>query len=180
MKKYLWLFLIPIILFGVTACTTKEKVEEITTKTIELSDSEFRMKTTFTYDKGENYTNIEYDEDREEGKELSFENRDFNLEFDMYYTDMRVDSYDSLQRSRSKQANYKEYKFGTYKAYTYGRSNDELEMNILLDTDRDDIAKVLFVKVEKMEDETNESVIELLESQVIQDFFNSIQMEYIS
>lgn len=167
MKKLLLLiiFIIPILL--ITGCE-KEKEK------ISLTDPVFGYETVFSYEKGENYSNVK----KEEGgasNEITFENKDLDVEFQMYYTKMTKSSYDRSQEVRKNQKYYKEYKFNKYKAYAYGEYTSGIYLNILLGVDSTDTAKVLFVSIDRLD--TNEDVVvsKVLDKE-LKEFFNSIEV----
>lgn len=182
-KLLLLLFIIPALLLVVTGCGKKEekKPVENNTKTIELTDKKFGYKTTFTYDKSENYSDIDVDTDSGRTTEIEFENEELDVEFEMYYTDMRSTTYKETQEIRSKQKYYKEYNFGKYKAYAYGEYSSSIHLNILIDTDQDtDMAKIIFVEISRMD--TNEDIViaDVVSGKKIQALLNSIEVKKIS
>ena len=103
-KKVLLLVLIPILLLSFTACDKKKKVEKEKDdrKSIVLKDSGFGYKTTFKYDKKDDYSDVE-EEKSGKSTQISFDNEDLDLEFEMYYTSMSSDSYKTTEEARSKQ-----------------------------------------------------------------------------
>ena len=183
-KLLLLLFMIPALLLVVTGCNKEEKKDNTKkkeTKTIELSDIKFGYKTTFTYDASENYSDVKTDTESGRTTEIEFDNEELDVEFQMYYTDMRSTTYQNTQENRSKQKYYKEYKFGKYKAYAYGEYSSSLNLNILIDTDKDtDMAKIIFIAIHR--EDTNEEVVmaDVVNDTKIQDLLNSIKVEKIS
>ena len=182
-KKLLLLLLVPALLLVLTGCEKKETKKETVksnTKTIELADKTFGYKTTFTYDKKDNYSDIETDTESGRTTQIEFENEELDLEYEMYYTDMRTTTYEETQKTRSAQKYYKEYTFGDYKAYAYGEYGSSLQLNILIDTDKEtDMAKILFVSIDRLD--TNQDIIvsDVVADTKVQDFFNSMKVEKI-
>lgn len=172
-KKILLVLLLPIIIIGLTGCGEKKD----TRKSIKLADPVFGFETVFKYDEKENFTNIKTKEGGA-SKEISFENSDLDVEFQMYYTKMSKTSYDKSKEIRANQKNYKEYKYGKYNAYAYGEYSSGLYLNILLGVDSTDTAKILFVSIDRLD--TNEDVIvaNVLDKD-LKDFFNSIEVNEI-
>lgn len=174
-KKILLVLLLIPLLFFTTACDNthsgKEKDKKIT-KTIELSDKELGFTTTFKYDAEEKFSNVEENTD---GKStaIEFTNEEFDAAFEMYYTTMRTTTYNETETARSAQKYYKEYKFGDYEAYAYGEYDDKINLNILLGIDGED-AEVLFVSIERMDDDEEIIMAEVLEKK-LQDFFKSME-----
>ena len=133
--------------------------------------------TVFKYDNTENFTNL----NKEEGgasQEITFENPDLDVEFDMYYTKMSKSSFDRSKEVRSKQKYYKEYKFGEFDVYAYGEYSSGLYLNILLGVDSTNTAKILFVSIDRLD--TNEDVVvsKLLDKE-LKTFFNSIEVHEV-
>lgn len=175
-KKLLLLFLLlPTLLLVVTGCNKeKEPVEKEEKEKITLKDSAFGYETIFKYDKGEKYSEVEEDNGGA-STEISFENEDLDVEFQMYYTKMSKSSYDKTKETRSAQKYYKEYTYGKYKAYAYGESSSGINLNILLDVDDTDTAKLIFVAIDRLD--TNEDIVvaDVLDKD-LKDLFNSIEV----
>lgn len=166
-KKLLFVLLLPVFILLLTGCEEKD-----TRKSITLTDPVFGYETVFKYNENENYSEVKTDESGA-SKEITFENPDLDVEFDMYYTKMSKSSYDRSKEVRSKQKYYKEYKFGEFDAYAYGEYSSGIYLNILLDVDSTEMAKILFVSIDRLD--TNEDVVvsKLLDKE-LKDFFNSI------
>ena len=169
-KKILIILLLPIIVLLLTGCNEKKDDR----KSISLVDPVFGYETVFKYNKNENFTKPEYEEGGA-SKEITFKNEDLDVEFQMYYTKMTKSSYDRSKEVRSKQKYYKEYKYGKYEAYAYGEYTSGIYLNILLDVDSTDTAKVLFVSIDRLD--TNEDVVvsKVLDKD-LKEFFNSIEV----
>lgn len=180
-KKLLFILLIPAFLLLFTGCGKEEKqeIKKDDTKKIILSDDGFGYKTTFSYDKTEKYSDFEEDKESGRSTTIEFENEELDLEFEMYYTDMLEDSYKKTQVARSTQKYYKEYKFGKYNAYAYGEYSSGLYMNILLEIDDKGYAKILFVSMDRLDNDDSIVVADVLEDDKLQEFFNSIEFEHI-
>ena len=182
-RKLLLLLFIPVLLQVITGCGKKEeqvKPVENNTKTIELTDKKFGYKTTFTYDKSENYSDIEVDTESGRTTEIEFENEELDVDIEMYYTDAYTETYEGTQKSRSAQKYYKEYQFGDYKAYAYGNYGSSIQLNILIDTDEEnDRAKIIFVSIDR-KDSNEEIIIADVLEQKLKPFFDSMKVEKIS
>ena len=172
-KKLLLILLLPILLLGLTGCGEKKDNR----KSIYLTDLTFGYSTEFKYDPKENFSEVK----TEEGglsKEFTFENKDLDVEFQMYYTKMSKTSYDRSKETRSKQKYYKEYKFGEYEAYAYGEYSSGLYLNILIGVDGYKDAHILFVSIDRLD--TNEDVVVAnVVDKELKDFFNSIEINSI-
>lgn len=180
-KIFLLLALLPALLLVVTGCdkNNKEKNEnqkETETKTAELFDEKMGIKTTFTYASGDSFENFEYDESGA-SKAMTFKNEKLDVEFEMYYNTMTKTSYDKSQETRSAQKYYKEYKFGKYEAYAYGEYDDGLYLNILANTDDNDDVNVLFVSIDRIDNNKDVVVADVVADKDIQTFFNSMKVE---
>ena len=177
-KLLLLLVLIPALLLVVTGCDKeKESVQKEEKEKITLNDSTFGYETVFKYDKGEKYSEVK-ENNGGASTEISFENEDLDVEFQMYYTKMGKTSYEKTQETRSAQKYYKEYTFGKYKAYAYGEYSSGINLNILLDVDSTDTAKVIFVAIDRLD--TNEDIVvaDVLDKD-LKEFFDSIEVNSI-
>ena len=169
-KKVLLILLLPIILLGLTGCGEKQDNR----KSISLIDPVFGYETTFKYDPQEKFSDVK----KEEGgasKEITFKNEDLDVEFQMYYTKMMKSSYDRSKETRSNQKYFKEYKFGKYKAYAYGEYSSGIYLNILIGVDKTETAHILFVSIDRLDNNENIVVADVLDKQ-LKEFFNSIQI----
>lgn len=176
-KKLLVLLLIPVLLVLTTACnkaTNNNGKDKKITKTIELSDSKLGFTTTFKYDADDKYTNLK-ESSGGASKEITFENKDLDIEVQMYYTKMRSATYNSTEQTRSAQKYYKEYTFGDYEAYAYGEYSSGINLNILLGIDEDDNAEVLFVAIDRLDSNEDVVIADVLADEKLQSFFNSME-----
>jgi len=175
-KTLLILFLIPIILVGLSGCGKTNNAEKKTDKQLVLEDTKLGLKTTFDYNEKTNITDIEYDNDGA-SKELTFVMEDQDAEIQMYYTSMSDKMYKTTQESRSKQKYYKEYKFGDYKAYAYSEYGSTIKLNILLKANKNKMYDILFVDMERLD--TDESIVmaEVLETEELQNLFKSMNFK---
>ena len=175
-KKVLLLLLIPALVLTMTACSEKKEKEpeKKITKTIELSDSKLGFTTTFKYDVDEKFSNVEED-DGGASTAITFENEDLDVEFEMYYTKMRKTTYNETETTRSAQKYYKEYKFGDYEAYAYSEYDDKVYLNVLLGIDEDENAEVLFVSIERIDNNEEVIVPNVLAGKTLQNFFKSME-----
>lgn len=166
-KIFLIILLIPILLL--TGCGKEDN-----RKTISLVDPVFGYHTEFKYDPKENYSEPKYEEGGA-SKSITFENKDLDVEFQMYYTKMMKKNYEVSKETRSKQKYFKEYKFGKYKAYAYGEYPSGIYLNILIGVDSTETAHVLFVSIDRLDNNENIVVADVLDKE-LKEFFNSIQI----
>lgn len=175
-KKIIILLLLVLSVSVVTACgKEKEKKEE--TKTITLKDEKKGYKTTFTYPKTEKYTNLK--ESRSGASaEITFENKDKDVEFQMYYNTITDKSYEYNKEGRSKQKYYKEVKIGKYNGYVYGDYSSGLYLILKLEENKDELDVLLFVSIDRLD--TNEDIVVAdVFDKDLKDFFNSVKFERI-
>ena len=175
MKKYLWLLLIPVLLIATTACNSNTK--KVDKEKIVLEDKKLGFKTTFYYEKGKKYKNIEADNNSGASAALTFDNEDLDLSFKMYYNTIRKGTYDDSQKIRSNQKYYKKYKFGDYDAYVYGEYDSSINLNILLDVEDNDMANSLFVSITRIDSDPDVVVSKVVDSKEVQELFNSMKYE---
>lgn len=173
-KKLLLILLIVLSVFAVTGCG-KEKVKKEEKKTIVLKDSKKGYKTTFTYNKDENYTDLKEDESGA-STEITFKNEDKDVEFQMYYNTITDKSYEYNKEGRSKQKYYKEVKVGKYEGYVYGEYGSGLYLILKLEENKDTLDVLLFVSIDRLD--TNEDVVVAdVFDKDLKDFFNSVKFE---
>ena len=174
-KKILVLLLISIILLATTACggthEGKEQDKKLTKK-IELVDKKLGFNTTFTYDANEKYSDVEEDNDGA-STAIEFKNEDLDVDIEMYYNTMTTTSYNETQKTRSAQKYYKEYKYGDYEAYAYSEYPDKVKISILLGIE-DDMAEVLFVSIERIDNNEDIIIPDVLDKD-LKAFFNSME-----
>ncbi len=169
MKKIWILLLLPLLLVTLTACSGAGK-------TIVLKDDNLGFKTTFKYKEKDNFSDVT-ENDEGASKAIAFKNEELDVEFEMYYNTMRSATYKDSQKTRSAQKYYKEYKFGDYEAYAYGNYDSGVYLNILLATEENDMVDVLFVSLDRIDNNTDVIVYDILEKKTLQNFFNSIKFE---
>ena len=176
-KKLLILLLIPALLITLTACDKKGKdtKKENNVKTITLKDEKIGYKTTFSYDKKENYSEVK--EESGASKEISFDNEDKDVSFQMYYNKISDNSYETSKNNRSEQKYYKEYKFGKYEAYAYSEYDDGLYVIIKL-AEEDNMDILLFVSIDRIDNNKDIIVKDVFEKD-LNKFFNTIKIEKI-
>ena len=175
-KKIVLLLLIPLLLAMTTACnkpSNEPKADEKIKKTIKLSDSKLGYTTTFKYDANENYSNVKEDNSGA-SKAITFKNEDLDIEVEMYYNKMRSATYNESEKTRSAQKYYKEYKFGDYEAYAYGEYDDSIYLNILCGVEDEDVA-VLFVSIERLDNNKDVVIADVLADKKLQSFFKSME-----
>ena len=180
MNKKIWLLLIiPTLLLLVTGCgkTNIDNKKVDNTKKIVLKDAGFGYKTTFSYDSKEKYSEVEEDKDSGRSTQITFDNEELDIQFEMYYTDMTSSSYKTTQNARSNQKYYKEYKFGDYEAYAYGEYSSGLYINVLLETDDKDMAKILFISIDRLDADQSIVVADVVADTKVQELLNSIKFE---
>jgi len=178
-RKILLLLLIPAVLILVTGCNKKnetdKKQKDNNKATIDLFDEKMGIKSTFTYNKNDNFTDFK----KEEGgasKSMTFRNENLDVKFEMYYNIMTKTTYETSQSIRTAQKYYKEYKFGKYEAYAYGEYDDGLYLNILVNDDNDTL-NVLFVSIDRIDNNKEVIVSKVVDEEIIQDFFKSMKVK---
>lgn len=171
-KKVLLLLLIPLLLLSVTACgKTDKNVEKVDKrKSVILEDDNKGYWTSIKYNDDENYTNIKENEDGS-NPEITFENQDLDIEFQMYYNTVPKVSYEDGKNNRSGQKYFKEYKINKYEAYAYSEYSSGLYLVIKLDDSDEKNTVLLFVSMNRIDN--NEDV-------VVNDVFNDKLKEFFS
>ena len=168
-KKLLLVLLLPLFILLLTGCEEKDN-----RKSISITDPVFGYETTFKYKPEENFSEVKTDKSGA-STEISFDNKDLDVEFQMYYTKMMKKSYDTSKEARSRQKYYKEYKYGKYEAYAYGEYTSGIYLNILLGVDSTETAHILFVSIDRIDTDDSVIVANVLDKK-LKDFFNSIEV----
>lgn len=172
MKKILIIILTLIIIFSTTACGTINKNNK-NKKEISIVDENKNLEAKLFYNKKEKYTKpvTNY---RGNTREITFSNKDLNLEFQTYFTTFTTDSYKVSKKTRESQKYYAEYKFGKYKAYTYSNLDDVLYLNVYLGKKKEYGEIILYASIKKIDNTKKESVKELFDSKNVQDLFKTL------
>ena len=171
MKKKLFSLLIGLFaVILITGCGAKK----IDKEEISLKDDTLKYKTTFEFEKADGFK-LEKEETGGKYKEIIMKNELENLKFDMYYSDNSDDAYKSLKEDRSTKKNYKEYKYGKYDAYVYSDYDSDLNLIIKLTDEKNKVIS-LYVYIETINFDNSDVVYEMFNREVIQNFFNSIEL----
>ena len=172
MKKLLLILLIPIIILSTTACEKNNK-NNPNKKDISIIDENNGFEVHLYYDKKEKYSKP-VNNYLGNTKEITFYNKDSNLEYQMYFTTFKTDSYKISKETRKNQKYYGEYKFGKYKAYTYSNLDEVLYLNIYLDKKKDYGEIILYTTIKKIDNTKKETVKEMFDSKEVQNMFKTI------
>ncbi len=175
--KIIIILLLPILLLS-TGCEKKqEPKDEI--KEIEFLDQKLNYKTTFQVEKGSSFSDIKKDENSGSSEVFSFRNEKLDVFFEMYYNVIRLNTYESLKNSRKEKKFYKEFSLGNYQGYGYSDSDDKVYLNILL-SQEDNTVIVLFVSMERIDDNNKIILLEVFEEEEIQNLLKSITFEKVN
>lgn len=177
MKNKLFILLLIPLLLLVTACENnidETDNDKIITKTLELSDSKLGFTTTFKYNSDLKFTNIE-ESNGEKSKKLFFECESLDFSMEISYDIMPSATYNSNESSRATKKYYKEHTFGDFEAYAYGDEKKILNLNILLGINEDDKAEVLVVTMNRLDNDSDIVMEEILTREELQKFFSSIE-----
>lgn len=174
MKRVLLLLIIFIVpLLFITGCEDKNEIKN-DYKTIEYYDEGYGFRTSFKYDSSLTFSDVEYNNEGK-AKELEFESKELNLDFEMYYTDSSKNLADSSKESRKDKKYYKNYKFNGYDAYCYSDYDDQLYIIINLKEDKNNVEYDLFISIESKDVDT--VVYDVFTQNTLQEFFNSIEFK---
>ena len=177
-KRYLFIMLFAsLLLFA--GCTNKKeeekKKEEPKTKEISLKDEKSGYTIKFTFDEKEKFELTKTDTS---GKFIEgiIQNEDYNMEMQIYFTEMTNTSYKSSKENRATKEGYKEYKWGKYEGYIYSVDKNSLNFNIMLLDGGDDAMSVnLFGAVYKIKYDGDDIMTENFEKDAVQKFMKSIE-----
>ena len=170
MRKKVFIILMVMSVIFLSGCGNSKPKNEVIT----LEDSNLKYKTTFEFEKADGFK-LEKEETGGKYKEIIMKNELENLKFDMYYSDNSDDAYKSLKEGRSTKKNYKEYKYGKYDAYVYSDYDSDLNLIIKLTDEKNKVIS-LYVYIETINFDNSDVVYEMFNREVIQNFFNSIEL----
>ncbi len=176
--KFLLLFLcVGVVLTG---CGKKKDGESSSSKKnddmkeIVISDDGFGV-TTLKYSKDKDYEVKEKDGGKYTTVIIKSKKENFALE--LYHFDTFIGSYEDIQTNRSKDNEYKEYKWNGFDGYSYNGDKYSINLNILLKaSESDNKAKALFGSMEYYDYSTS-NVSETFKGKAVQDLLNSITFE---
>lgn len=186
-KKYI-LILLPLILLLV-GCGNNNVVNNNSNvdsdkKSIELIDEKKGLKTTLFYDNNIAYSQVDVDSERaNEGESIAieFDNDSLDVEIDAFYMSSTFDEYNAYETKYSNDDNYSKVRFNVFDGFTYGNSDDELNMLVILRSNRKEKKyDLLKVTISRLDDDEKVIVSEVFKGKELQDLFGSLRFEVIS
>lgn len=163
------------VVIGVLCGNQKENTTEVTkSKVIEIIDENLGYKTTFTYPDNEDYKVTDVDNDSGRSVTVVFESETQNLEVETYYSMNSKYLYDSQKADRSDKKYYQAYTFNGYDAYFYSEYDNSAYLIIMLD---EDAGESLFMSLEKADYTKDGTVFDIVNTESVQNFLNSITFE---
>ena len=179
-KKYLKSLLIVSLLvlsIFITGCDKKENKEKTSNmKTVEIKDEKAGINTTFKYNKADGYEVTNIDTDSGKYVQVTVENKEKNIEIEMYYFETLDTSYNKTKDSRSNSDGYKEYTWNGYEGYSYNGDKYKIDFNILLKKDTEKMDIGLFGTISYI-DYNDADVMNVFESEDFQKFMNTIEFK---
>ncbi len=181
MKKGYMLLLLPMTLL-LSGCgnTTINTNNNDGLNKIEIYDEEKGFKTTFSYDESVNYSKVEKD-DEDDITAYEFINDDLDVEIQMFYVDLDYATYNNIQLSHKNEVNYKEYAFNNFDGYTFGQLDEELDLYIILNDDKEKKNyNLLYVTINRMDQDEKIVVREVFDEKELQALFDTIDFEIVN
>ena len=179
-KSLKFLLLVLCVGFIFTGCGKKKEEESSSSKKnddmkeIVISDDGFGV-TKLKYSKDKDYEVKTEDGGKYTTIVIKSEKENFKLE--LYHFDTFIGTYEDGQTNRSKDNEYKEYKWNGFSGYSYNGDKYSIDMNILLKSDDSSSkAKALFGTMDYV-DYKSANVSETFKSKDVQDLLNSITFE---
>ena len=152
-------------LFTLTGCTGK--LEEVTLK---LEDGDETVSATFGYS-GKSGITVEEGYD-DSGKILKSEEGKWELKIDL----CADTTYDDNKEYAKEEEGYKEIEFNSYKGYMYNYSEEEIDMEILLDAGDDEtVAKYISLELRTTDYENEVNMQTIYELDDVQTILKSIK-----
>ena len=177
-NKILILLLIPLTIL-VSACGNTKGQKQDNTKTITITDINKKVETKFTYEKKLGFSEVNvYKNDG--SPTIEFDNVSLDIDFEMYFMELATDTYEQTKENRKGKKFYKEYMFGKYDSYIYADYENNCTMNIQLKSNKkDNTTIILVITMDRLDDDENVVIADLIERKEMQDFFNSIEFDEI-
>lgn len=146
---------------------------------LEIYDAETGYKTTFKYPAKKGYKAEKVEEDTGTLQKVNFINEEKNVKFEIYYYETSNTLYERNKSLRANNDNYKEYKFGNYDAYSY-TAGGVLQADILLKKDDNDRNLVLYIYMDKYNNEQDANMNEIFNSEEVQKMLNTVKFEQVT
>ena len=170
-KKILLLLLIPILLISTTSCGNNS-ISKKNKEKIVFKDEELGYTTNLYYSKKDNFTDIS--QRISKPTTMTFTNKDLDIEFLMSYSTFQEKTYEASKKARKTQKYYQEYKLGKYKGYTYGNSEETVNMCIFLKKNKKNEI-VLNITLTRLDDNRKIIAKEVVDNKKVQDILKSIE-----
>lgn len=173
--KIFILLMIPILLL-VTGCNNSTTKQTDNSNKIEIIDQAKQIKTTFSYDKKIDFSEIStYNND---STSIEFDCVKLDIDFQMSYKELDTTLYEDTKTNRKNKKYYKEYTFGKYEAYIYGDYENSAIMNIHV-RKQDNTSIILVVTMNRLDSDENVVIADVVDEKELQEFFNSIEVQRI-
>ena len=176
MKKLLFIVL-PVILVIVVLLIfvgfKKNKKDEI--KEIVYKDNKSGYTLKFKIPKNSQYVVKDINQEGGRFAELIMENKEKNVELQMYYFEITDENYKKIKQDRSETAGYKEYKWNNYDGYSYLGDKYSVSFNMYLKEETDNNRAVcLFGSMEYINND-NANSLEVFNSEEFQNMMQTME-----
>lgn len=145
---------------------------------LEIYDAETGYKTTFKYPARKEYKVEKVDKKTGVFQKVIFTNEAKNVKFELYYYETSNSLYEINKTLRANNDNYKEYTFNKYAADSF-TSGNVLQSDILLNKDENERNLVLYIYMQKINDEIETDMNEVFNSKEVQKILNTIKFEQV-
>lgn len=173
-KRILLLLLIPILLISTTSCgnngASKKNKEKIVFK-----DEKLGYTTNIYYSKKDNF--IDISQKLSKPTTMTFTNKDLDVEFLMSYSTFQEKTYEITKKVRKEQKYYQEYKFGKYRGYSYGNTDDKVSTCILLKNKSKNGEIILNITLTRIDDNKKVIAKDVLDNKIVQDMLKTIEFD---
>jgi len=108
-------------------------------------------------------------------KTLTYTSKKHDIEITMNYKEHDTQTFDTTKKVRKSHKYFGEYKFGKYKAYSYGNNDNSLNVLILLDKKYKGNEILLNVSINRIDTDKSIIVKEVFDKEEVQNFFKTIK-----
>ena len=172
MKKIIYVLLAFISVTFLFGCEKKPEMVKV-----EFFDQQFKLLTSFEYDKELDYTFTNSPQEENEYASMKMVCKDLNVIVDFQYDELSKKQFLINKESVSKYDDYQEYKYNGYDGYTFSTDKDNLYSLIILGDNMDDINTSLYLRFSTIDSSIETNIKKVYDSEEFQAFLNSIKFE---
>jgi len=148
-------------------------------RTLEIYDQKTGYKTTFKYPAKKGYSVEKSEENTGTFPSVTFVNEEKNIKCEIYYYETSNSLFERNKSLRENSDNYKEFTINGYNGYSY-TAGLVLQSDILLKKSEDDRNLVLYIFMEKYDEQKDGNMNEIFNSNEMQEILKTIKFEQVA